>query len=98
MNDILITFESTTAVFRAKLYMENNMPMLVDEAHIVALPIEITNSCYGNGLSMKITDYDLSRLYKGLKDSEIAFKHFWSKDKENVWAIIDKTIEKKGKK
>lgn len=89
---MLITFESTTAAFRAKKYIEDFLPHLDETAAIVPLPFELSNTCYGNGLAVKASDSDAKILAKGLKEDRIGVKHFWSPNKYGLYEVIDEQV------
>ena len=89
---MLITFDSTTAAFRAKKYIEDMLPHLDDSAEIVALPFELSNTCYGNGLAVKASDRDAKILVKGLKESKVGVKHYWAANKHGRYEVIDEKI------
>ena len=89
---MLITFESTTAAFRAKKYIEDMLPHLDDAAKIVPLPFELSNTCYGNGLVVKASDNDVKILAKGLEKDKIGVKHYWAANKYGRYEIVDEKV------
>lgn len=89
---MLITFESTTAAFRAKKYIEDMLPRLDDAAKIVPLPFELSNTCYGNGLAVNVSDSDAKILAKGFKENRIGVKHYWSPNKYGRYEVIDEQV------
>ena len=89
---MLITFESTTAAFRAKKYIEDMLPHLDDAAEIVPLPFELSNTCYGNGLAVKASDSEAKILAKGLEKDKIGVKHYWSANKYGRYEIVDEKV------
>lgn len=93
---MLITFESTTAAFRAKKYIEDFMPHIADNADIVALPFDLTKTCYGNGLAVKISDDDAKKLVEGLKTNKIGVKHYWAANKHGKYEVVDDQFGHKG--
>ena len=89
---MLITFESTTAAFRAKKYIEDMLPRLDGAAEIVPLPFELSNTCYGNGLAVNVSDSDVKILAEGFKENRLGVKHYWSPNKYGRYEVIDEQV------
>lgn len=96
LSKYLITFKSTTAAFRANLFVTqtSDFRAIQSKTEIVAVPLALTNTCYGTGMEVTATESEIQKLYNALKKEKIDFKRFWHEKDDGSIIPINDSLEK----
>ena len=93
LSKYLITFKSTTAAFRANLFVTqtSDFRAIQSKTEIVAVPLALTNTCYGTGMEVTATESEIQKLYDALKKD---FMRFWNETDVGSIIPINDSLEK----
>lgn len=91
--EFLITFESTTAAFRAEQAVRKDLPRIIPE--LVSVPFKLAATCYGIGMKFIGTKNDVSDIFHLCSEKTIAIKRIWQKVEEDYVAFNPKAGDEK---